>query len=121
MRTIVNGHSEDKTFLSDNLVSLLEWCLNYKKNVYFSIADAHNIYNVKIEYFYHCSEGRYNSEHYDCYLNVTFSDVNNKKFHYDVLFVNSDDWPLSDVVESFKINYIINPNLDKYSKDESKD
>ena len=114
MRTIVNGHSEDKTFLSDTLVSLLEWCLNYKKTVYFSIADAHNIYNVKIEYDKYCSEGRYNEGHYECHLMVTFSDINNEQLYYDTLFVNSDDYPLSDIVESFNINYIINPNLDKY-------
>jgi len=116
MRIIVNGYSEDKTFLSNTLVSLLEWCLNYKKPVYFSIANAHNIYNVKIEYNKYCSEGRYNENHYSCNLNVSFSDINNKQLHYDTLFVNNDGWPLSDVVESFRIKYIINPNLDKYLK-----
>ena len=48
MRIIVNGHSEDKTFLSDTLVSLLEWCLNYKKTVYFSIAVKEDIMKVII-------------------------------------------------------------------------
>ena len=120
MRTIVNGHSEDKTFLSDNLISLLEWCLNYKKTVYFSIADARNIYNVKVDYDELCSRGRYNDGSYDCYLNATFKNINNKDLHYDTLFINSDDYPFSDIIESFRINYIINPNLDKYLKNGSK-
>ena len=118
MMSIVNGYSEDKTFLSNNLISLLEWCLNYKKNVYFSITDVCNIYNVKVEYDELCSRGRYNDESYDCYLNATFKNVNHKYLHYDTLFVNSDDYPLSDVVESFRINYMKNPNLDKYLKTE---
>lgn len=113
MRTIVNGHSEDKTFLSDTIVSLLEWCLNYKKTVYFGIADARNIYNVKIEYDKYCSEGRYNEGHYECYLMVTFSNINNEQLYYDTLFVNSDDPPLSDVVESFEINYLSNDFLER--------
>lgn len=116
MRTIVNGHSEDKTFLSDNLVSLLEWCLNYKKTVYFSIADARSIYNVKIEYDALCSRGRYNDGSYDCYLNAAFYDINNKQLHWETIFINSDDWSFSDAISSFNINYITNPNLDKYLK-----
>ena len=116
MMSIVNGHSEDKTFLSNTLVSLLEWCLNYKKTVYFSITDARSIYNVKVEYDKYCSEGRYNEGHYECYLMITFSNINNEQLYYDTLFVNSDDYPLSDAIESFRINYMKNPNLDKYLK-----
>ena len=121
MRTIINGHSEDKTFLSNNLASLLEWCLNYKKPVYFNIVDTSNIYNVKIKYCDNCSEGRYNDRNYDCYLIVTFSDVNNKQIYYDALIVNSVAHTLSKAVKSFEKEYIINPNLDKYLKDGSKD
>lgn len=116
MKVIANGYSEDKTFLSDNLTSLLEWCLNYKKNVYFFIDAIHTYYNVKVEYDEGCSEGRYNEGHYECYLMVTFSNINNEQLYYDTLYVNSDDYPLSDVVETFNINYLWNDFLDKTFK-----
>ena len=116
MRTIVNGYSEDKTFLSDNLTSLLEWCLNYKKNVYFFIDAIHTYYNVKVEYDEGCSEGRYNKDHYECHLMVTFSNINNEQLYYDTLFVNSDDCSLSDAIKSFEINYLLNDFLDKTFK-----
>ena len=116
MMSIVNGHSEDKTFLSNTLVSLLEWCLNYKKTVYFSITDARSIYNVKVEYDKYCSEGRYNEGHYECYLVITFGNINNEQLYYDTLFVNSDDCSLSDAIKSFEINYLLNDFLDKTFK-----
>lgn len=116
MKVIANGYSEDKTFLSDNLTSLLEYCLNYKKNVYFFIDAIHTYYNVKVEYEEGCSKGRYNEGYYECYLNVTFSHINDEQLYYDILFVNSDDWPISDAVKSFEFNYLLNDFLDKTFK-----
>ncbi len=101
MRTIINGYSEDRTFLSNNLVSLLKWC--YKKNVYFSIAD---VSNVKIEYDEESSVGRYNDGFYGCYLNVTYKDAENKFLDFETLFINSDDYTLSDAVENILYNKI---------------
>lgn len=108
MKIIANGYSEDKAFLSDNLTSLLEWCLNYKKSVYFIISTPSTYYNVEVKYNVEDSEGWYLRGSYSCYLEVFITNKEGKSIH-KTLFVNSDDWDLEDAVEDFNLNYIATP------------
>ena len=96
-------------------MSLFEWCLNYKKTVYFSIADTSNIYNVKVEYAANCSRGRYNDGDYDCCLNIILSNIDNEPLEYNCFVVNHIR-SINDVADSFRIIYIMNPNLDNHFK-----
>lgn len=107
MKRIINGHSEDSKFLSDNLTSLLEWCLNYKKRVYFDIETSNAIYSVEIKYDV-SSKGHYKRGNYTCYLYITITNVNGQKV-YDAVAVNDGNENLTDAVSYFNLNYIATP------------
>ncbi len=108
-KKIVKGHSEDRSFLSNNLTSLLEWCLNYKKSVYFFISTPSTYYNVEIQYDECASEGQYLKDTtYSCYLNVFITNTKGRCIQ-KTLFVNSDDWTLEDAVFCFDAHYITTP------------
>lgn len=107
MKTITNGHSEDNSFFSDNLTSLLEWCLNYKKSVFFIIDTPNTYYDVEIKYDTDASEGHYLRGSYFCHLDVSITKGNEQI--YKTLFVNDDDWTIDDAVSDFTLNYITNP------------
>ncbi len=110
MNKIVNGGN--KEFRSNNLVSLLEWCLNYKSSIFFFINTPDTYYKVKIDYD-DSSKGDYLSGHYDCILIVTITDKKDQSI-YGTLFVNSDDYTLDDAIEVFTEKYLTrNININK--------
>lgn len=106
MLQISNGHSGDNAFLSDNLASLLEWCLNYRKNVHFYIDASHTFYKVKIEYGAG-SEGRYKKGAFDCYLYMTIENIKGVRF-YDTIYINNDDdCSVERAVRNFNVTYML--------------
>lgn len=108
MKTITNGHSEDNSFLSNNLTSLLEWCLNYRKSVLFTVDAPNTHYDVKIDYDTDVSEGRYLRGDYFCYLEAFIINKKGRCIN-KTLFVNNDDWTIDDAVSDFTLNFITSP------------
>lgn len=107
---IINGHSEDNEFLSVQLISLFEYCLNSHKSVYFQISTAYNLYDVTVDYM-NDSYGQYRNDNYDLRLHVTIQilDSNIPKYDsmwYDTLYINNDDYTILDAVEVFTKNYL---------------
>ena len=106
MNKIIKGHSEDNTFLSDNIYSLLEWCLNYKKSVHFILYNPYHSYNVEIKYIKDISEGNYKTDTYRIWLNVAIPNEQGK-FILDSIYIDDVNSFIEEAVKNFIIHTLI--------------
>ncbi len=100
---IVNGHAIDGKFCSNHLISLLEWCLNYKMPVYFQLRCQEYLFDVEIRYEEAASVGNYLRDEHECYLTVMISLCGEKTLgtRYDSLVVD-DCHTVEDAANDFK-------------------